>query len=151
VSSGDIELLEALEQQLAALGLDPKNLVFSGFDGSRVKGADDVPRYPYIWAMNDAGWRAAIKYHDPTPADHAEGQHPAACIGVYDKSQLREIYSSSIHQDQELDERIELDDIVLGDTLADLPPERTVSEAIVHVGYPEASPTDALLALAFID
>jgi len=149
-SPGDSEFLEQFLQQLTDNGYDVKTLLFSGFDGTGVKSAQDIPRYPYIFGMNESGWREAIRIHEDNPAEYAEG-FDIPCIGVYEAKQLCEIYSSNIDQEITLEDRVELTDIRLGDALQGLPPGRAVSEAVAHLNFPEGSPTDALLAIVFID
>ena len=149
-SPGDPEFLDQLKQQLADGGFNVEELLFSGFDGTGIKSVQDIPRHPYIFAMNEAGWRGALKIHEHNPAEYAEG-FEVPCIGVYDKNQLCEIYASNIDQEITLEDRVELKDIVLGDALKSMPPSQAVSEAIAHLNYPEGSPTDALLAMVFIE
>lgn len=149
VSPGDTEFLDELLDTLKASGFDPEGLVFSGFDGTEAAKGQPMPKYSYIFAMNEAGWKAAVKDHEENPAEYAEGWD-TPCIGLYDRGQLTHVYSSNIDQ-KDLDERVELTNIKLGDNLADLPPETPVQEAVVHKDYPNASPSDALVGVVFLE
>ena len=149
-SPGDPEFLEQFLQFLRDAGFNVKNLFFSGHDGTGVNSAQDVPRYQYIFGMNEAGWREAIRIRESNPAEYAEG-FDTPCIGVYDAGQLCEVYNSAISQEAESEDRVELEDITLGERLQDLPPDRPVNEAVVHNNFPDGSPTDASVAYVFID
>jgi hypothetical protein len=101
--------------------------------------------------MNEAGWREAIRNKTETPAKYAE-KYTVPCIGVYDINLLREVLcASSDDQEITIEDRFELGDIEFGDALASLPPSRPFCDAVSHINYPNQSPTDALLALVFID
>jgi hypothetical protein len=151
VSSGSDEFLEAFLDELKTNGYETKDLVFSGFDGTDVASGEEVPRHPYIFAMDVAGWRTANRRVVENPATYAEGWK-IPCIGLYDKNQLAEVYYGVTEQDlEDLNSRIELSDISLGRRLNELPPGTVVEEAVAHVNFPDASPTDALVGLVFLD
>lgn len=148
-SSGDAEYLEGLLDKLKNEGFEPQTLVFSGFDGTQVAGGEQLPRYPYIFGMNEAAWRQAIKYREANPAEYAQGwQTP--CIALYDKQQLAQVYSSVMHL-SEIEDRIELSGIDVGEPLSELDPGVPVQEALVHKDYPDGSPSDALVGLVYLD
>ena len=151
ISSGSDEFLDQFLETLRARGLDSETLVFSGFDGSRVSQGEPIPNHPFIYAMDEPGWRASIKGLIENPATYAEGWE-VPCIGVYDKSQLALVYSSDMTQDlDDLNGRIQLSNIQVGYKLDELPAGVKVEEAVVHKDYPNGSPSDALLGLVFLD
>lgn len=95
-SSEDEEYLDQLLETIQAKGFKPDELVFSGFDGKPIVDGQSLPRHQAIYAMNTTGWRQAIKRHENNPAGYADrfiqgGGVP--CIGLYDKSQLVQVYS----------------------------------------------------------
>ncbi|HUA13271.1 MAG TPA: hypothetical protein VL989_02110 [Candidatus Sulfotelmatobacter sp.] len=149
-SATDPELLDQLKKELEEGGVIVSNPLFSGFDGAGIRSARDVPRTDAIFGMNEAGWREAIKLHEPNPFEYAEG-YDVPCIGVYEGNELSEIYASDIDQDSDLSERIQLSDIEIGENLSSMPTNQPVREAVVHRHYPEGSPVDALVALVFVD
>jgi hypothetical protein len=157
-SSSDPEFLDAFLELLRKNNFDPDQLVFSGFEGKDFVRGGEIPKYPYIFAMNEAGWREVRRPGEQNPADYAQGWD-IPCIGLYDKTQLAEIYSSNIElgdqddlddQDDMLESRVKLSDITLGHALADMPTDKPVVEAVAHKDYPNGSPTDALVGLVFI-
>ena len=151
VSSGDIECLKIFLEKIGAWGFEPDDLVFSGFDGASILRGEPIPQHPSIYAMNEAGWRMAIKGLEANPAEYAEGWE-TPCIGLYDKSQLAEVYSADFLNDfDDMDSRVELGNVSISQYLADLGPEVPVEEALVHKNYPEGSPIDALVGLVYID
>lgn len=178
-------------------GLDPANLVFSGFDGKSIAGGEPPARHNAIYVMNEAGWRHAVNSRGDiaNPAEYAERYYESGkpCLGIYDKSQLTAVYdhdapehpenrveippddgaiklggeaiiddepeSGPRHFDQvPIDEyeaeREEFINIIPGDPLAGVPANEPVEIAVIHNTYtqnPNASPTDALVALVFIE
>lgn len=148
LSSGDEDYLDELISAIKASGIDSETLVYSGFDGTDISKGGSVPRHPYIFAMNEAGWRNAIKYRETNPAQYAEGWE-TPCIGLYDKHQLAQAYSYGIKL-EDVNERIELSKIDMGAKLDELP-HGPVEEAVVHKNYPHASPTDALVAIVYLE
>lgn len=149
VSPSDVEFMDQFFSMLRSNGYDPEGLVFSGLDGTKFARGEPVPRYQAIFAMNEAGWKKAIKTHYQNPAQYAEGWE-TPCIGLYDKQQLAQVYSAD-HHIEDVNERFELSGIKLGEALADLPAGEPVEEAVAHRDYPNGSPTDALVGLVFID
>lgn len=149
VSSGSKEFLDGFLETLQAKGFEPENLVFSGFDGALP--AKSEPASEHIFGMNEAGWRGAIKHFVSNPADYAEGWD-TPCIGLYDRTDLAEIYSADFLSDyEEAQDRIKLENIVVGERLADLEPDVPIKEGLVHKDFPEGSPTDALVGLVYLD
>lgn len=149
-STGDAEFLDELLGMLRAKGFDPNSLVFSGFDGTSVARGETIPRHLSIFGMNENGWRKAIKELESNPAEYAEGWD-TPCIGLYDKSQLAEVYSADFLTDYEdTESRIELGNISIGEYLSELGPEAPIEEALVHKDYPEGSPVDALVGLVYL-
>jgi len=149
LSGGDEEFLDQFLDFIGRSGFDPRQLVYSGFDGSSASKGEEVPRYPYVFVMNEAAWRQAITHREENPAEYAEGWD-TPCIGLYDKQQLVHVYSSDIDL-EDIHDRVELGAIERGEQLADIPEGSAVKEAVIHQGYPETSPTDALVGLVFID
>lgn len=151
ISTGNPEFLDELLSMLRGRGFDPDNLVFSGFDGTNLARGEVMPRHPTIFGMNEAGWRKAIKKLDSNPAEYAEGWD-MPCIGLYDRSQLAEVYSADVLNDYEDTEgRIELGNISISEYLSDLRSDVPIQEALVHKDFPEGSPTDALIGLVYLD
>jgi hypothetical protein len=148
-STADPELLDGLLELLRANGLDPAELVFSGFDGTAIKHGEPLPQYDHIHAMNEAAWRKAIENHEENPAEYADGWD-TPCIGLYDIHQLAHVYSSKMNL-ADVNERIQLSDVVLGDPLDDIPPGEPVEEAVVHKNYPESPVTSAVVGLVFLE
>lgn len=149
ISSNSEEFLDAMLELLRAEGFDPDNLIYSGFDGTKAARGEEIPKYEYIFAMNEAGWREAIKKDDSNPAEYADGwQTP--CIGLYDRSQLAHVYSADIDL-EDINDRVELKHIRISNNLADLPLAKPIEEAVVHKNYPDSSPTDALVGLVYLD
>lgn len=149
----DPEFLDALQNLLKVDGLDTSRLVYSGFDGSFIEEHKPCPRGPGTFAMNEAGWREALKAEHQCPAKYAEGWD-APCIGVYDGSLLREVYDADISDyPEDPYKRADIEIKEFGEDLKDLEPGTPVMEIVAHVNYPddpEASPTDALLRLVII-
>lgn len=193
--------MEYLDQLLAFLqqnGLDPADLVFSGFDGKSVAAGEPPARHNAIYVMNESGWRHAVNIHGDiaNPAEYAERYEElgAPCLGLYDKSQLTSIYAhdtpehpanrqnsltddDSIHfegsaimadepdeagvqyfdqvpYNEYITEREEFINIVPGAPLAELPADQPLEIAVIHSTYmrnPDASPTDALVGLVFLE
>lgn len=151
VSSADVEFLDKFLETLKAKGFEPDELVFSGFDGTSTTKGEAIPRHSSIYGMNEAGWRKAIKELDANPAEYAEGWD-TPCIGLYDKSQLAEVYSADLLTDYEdTESRIELGNVSIGEYLSDLGLDVPVQEALVHKDFPGGSPTDALIGLVYLD
>lgn len=148
LSSGDAEFLDELKTFLEANGFDPGDLIYSGFDATEVAKGEPVPRHPFIFAMNEAAWRNAVKYRETNPAGYAEGWE-TPCIGLYDRNQLAQAYAYGIKLEN-IDDRVELSRIELGANLEDLPPD-PIEEAVVHKDYPDRSPTDALVGLVYLE
>lgn len=149
LSSGDSDYLDELIARLSQEGLSSGDLVYSGFDATDYLSGQPMPRHDYIFAMDEKGWREAVKFRAENPAQYAEGWK-TPCIGIYDKSQLAQAYSYNFENAAETEGRIELSDITLGENLSDLPPGTPVEEAVVHKDYPNGSPTDALVGLVFL-
>lgn len=150
VSTKDIEFLDQFNQFLENHGINPDELVFSGFDGTNISGPQDMQHHLTIYVMNQAGWKDAVKYHKENPADIADG-FEVPVIGLYKKSDLSEVISGEIKDTTNTDDRIELDDVKLSNPLNELSSDVPISEAVVHKNYPDSSPTDALVGLIFID
>lgn len=154
ISGHDEEFLDQLLETLAQHGYSPAELVYSGFEGKNLVKGQAIERYPYVFAMNEAGWRSAIKYGEENPAVYAEGWD-VPCIGLYDRHQLAHVYSSDLIDSGDIEElvegRVELTNIKPGELLGRLPPDAPIEEAVVHRNYPEQSPTDALVGLVFIE
>jgi len=151
ISSSDVEFLDEFLKELRQCNLDPDDLVFSGFDGKQAAAGENIPVYPYIFAMNETGWRNALKYRDYNPAQYAE-EWEIPCIGLYDKSQLAEGRSYGLTQDAfDLDGRVELANVHKGADLDSLGPDAPVEEVVVHRNFPNLSPTDALVGLVFVE
>lgn len=149
--SGDEEFLNQLLSFLSARGLEPDQLLFSGFDGTKLKKGEPMPRYNAVFAMNEAGWREALRLRDLNPASYAE-DWDTPCIALYDKGSLAEAYSYDFdNADSEEDTRLEFKNIVVGEALSDVPADKGLEEAFVHKDYPDGSPTDALVGLVFIE
>lgn len=149
VSGSDPEFLDGFIQALKSAGFDPQQLVFSGFDGTQLAQGEPMPRHEAIFVMNESGWRQALKYKETNPAQYAEGWE-TPCIGLYDKNQLVHVYSHGF-KDTPPDDRAMLTDIKFGAPLDQIRPGEPVEEAIVHKAYPDASPTDALVGVVFLD
>lgn len=147
-SSGNEDFLDELIGLLETNGFDRENLVYSGFDGTDLAKGKTLPRHPYIFAMNETGWRNAIKYHETNPAQYAEGWE-TPCIGLYEKNQLAQAYAYGIKLEN-LNDRIELSRIEVGTKFEGMP-IGPIEEAVVHKDYPEASPTDALVGLVYLE
>jgi len=151
ISSSDVEFLEHFLNFLKDKGFKPEDLIFSGFDGTSVAKGESIQRHPIIFGMNEAGWREAIRTLEGNPAEYAESWD-TPCVGIYDKSQLAEVYSSEMLADQEdINSRIEHSEVVLGEYLSDLDPATPFEEALAHKDYPNGSPTDALVGLVYLD
>lgn len=149
-SSSDIEFLEEFLGFIKDKGFNPDKVVFSGFDGTPLVKGEPLPQHPSIYMMNEAAWRNSIKMGISNPAEYADGWE-VPCVGLYEREQLAHVYSSKMHLDDPIEDRIELSDVVLGDLLADQPPEIPIEEAVVHKNYPEGSPTDALIGIVFLE
>jgi hypothetical protein len=76
---------------------------------------------------------------------------------LYEKSQLadaRPRVVDPVDFDEEgfnYNQRIKLDDIEKRENLEDLPADKVIEETVVHKDFPDASPTDALVGLVFLD
>jgi hypothetical protein len=149
ISTADAEFLDKFKQELLGRGLDTNDLIFSGFDGSFIESGEDDPRHSYVFGMNEAGWREALRDDEVNPARYAEN-YAIPCIGIYDKNLLSEAYSYD-HKGDPLEARLELTDIIVGNALRDTEPDEAINGAIVHLDYPEGSPADALVGLVRID
>jgi hypothetical protein len=105
VSTSDPEYLDQLIKTVKAKKLDPDQLVFSGFNGRVLADGGQLPKLNAIYAMNLAGWRDALKaHHDTNPAQYAERWEQAGgvpCIGLIDRTQLREVYSHDVPEHPE--------------------------------------------------
>lgn len=158
-STGDAKFFERLKALLKKHGFNLEDLFYSGFDGTDID--NGIPRYPYIFGMNEPGIIDAIKFGDENPAQFAQ-HFKEWCIGVYDKKGLVEPYSYEV--DQELGcvdeayqdtepylERVKLINIKYGIPLTELDPGQPVAEAVIHKDYPKGSPTDCLLCIVIID
>lgn len=149
-TSGDPEFLDQLLEYLRSSGYDPDNLLFSGIEGKEISGGKDIPRHGGVFAMNQAGWRKALNLKEANPAMYAAKKADVPCIALYDRDQMAHIYNHSIHQEEDgSNAPIEIDDIEIGDALADLPLGDVVEEAVTHRYYPNALPADALVGLVF--
>jgi hypothetical protein len=149
VSSSSEEFLDEFLEALKTRGFKPEDLIFSGFDGALPVQSESAPEH--IFGMNEAGWRGAIKHFVSNPADYAEGWD-TPCIGLYDRTDLAEIYSADFPDDYEdAQSRIKLENIVVGERLADLELDVPIKEGLVHKDFPEGSPTDALVGLVYLD
>lgn len=148
LSSGSEEYFDELMVMLKEAGFDTARLVYSGFDGTDIARGAPLPRHPYIFAMDETGWRKAVKYHESNPAQYAEGWE-TPCLGLYDRDQLAQAYAYGIKLEN-VNDRIELSDIEIGAKLQQ-EPLGPVDEAVVHKDYPDASPSDALVGLVYLD
>lgn len=157
VTEDDAEFFDELCSFLAAKGFDPAALVYSGFDGEPIKQGQEVPSYSYIFAMNAAGWKNALETGQENPAVYAFGVSKVPVLGLYDKNQLADARPHEVkplEYDEEghnYNERIQLDDIEKRENLQDLPADKIIDETVVHKDFPDASPTDALVGLVFLD
>ena len=113
-----------------------------------------MPRYDHIFAKNEAAWLQAIEHNTLNPAQYAEN-YDVPCIGLYDKNQLTEAYdykTDTVEEDADgTVDRTVISGVQIGRWLRDMTPDELISEAVVHVDYPDGSPTDALVALVFIE
>lgn len=150
IATSGQEFLEQLETRLVQAGMDPKDLVYSGIDGSFLQKNEEPHRPKAIFAMNRPGWLEAVRIGEETPADYAKGQ-PVHCIGLFDKRQLQEAYSYEFIEGADPSDPIELENIVPGEKLADMPDDYTVTEVVLHQDYPNASPIDALVGYAIFE
>jgi hypothetical protein len=129
---------------------DTDNLLYSGFDAQELIMGRGIPKYDVIYAMNEAGWRKALKLRTENPASHAFGAKVPA-LGLYDRTQLAEARPHGMVQDLDsYSERIGHSEIEKRESLTDLPADRVIEETVVHKDYPGASPTDALLGIVFL-
>ncbi len=156
ISTDGIEFLEQLIEKLhRETNIDTDAAIYSGLDASHLYEADSSVRRPNaIFAMNETGWVRAIKQHKNTPAFYAlSGDYPR--IAIYDRNLLAHAYSYKMHEDlEDYNAHIIITDIVPGDALADRPQSEVVEEVVIHKDYsqdPDASPTDALLAVVSFD
>lgn len=147
VGPSDPEYLEQFLDFLKQQGIESSDVVFSGFDGINAAVGEEIPRYTHVNVMNEGGWREAIEAKVWTPAKYAEGGH-TPCIAVYDKHLLTSIYSYTSESDGAVDAN-DLESVVAGDRLTDLSPDVPVCGEVIHINYPEGSPTDAIVALVF--
>lgn len=150
VTEDDPEYFDELLQFLKSRGYDTKNLLYCGFDGKDIAKGEPVPKYPFIYAMNEAGWREALRLHSETPTAHAFGGEMPV-LGLYDRTQLADARPHGIDLDEDYSERIEHAEIEKRENLSDLPADKIIDETVVHKDYPDASPTDALLGIVFLD
>ena len=150
-----IEFFEQLVGKLREAGFNPDEIIYSGADASYLFEKDgSVKRPNAIFAMNETGWVRAAKSHETTPAGYADsGDEPR--IALYDRSQLAHAYSYHVDQDEsDYYAPIPITDIVPGDALAGRPSSEVINEVVIHKDYPQnpdASPTDALLGIVFLD
>ena len=157
VTEDDPEFFEELCAFLESKGYKPEDLVYSGFDGEPIKRGKEIPRYPYIFAMNVPGWKHALETGQESPAVYAFGVSKVPVLGLYEKSQLADARPRVIEPvgfDEEgfnYNQRIQLDDIEKRENLADLPDDKVIDETVVHKDFPDGSPTDALVGLVFLD
>ncbi|MBA3757463.1 hypothetical protein H0X09_01195 [Candidatus Saccharibacteria bacterium] len=161
----DPEVLENLKSTLEAAGYDFSKLLFSGYDGSLIKGKSvkEFPTEEAIYAMNEAGWREAITVGEWNPAqyaeDHVSDSMGVACLGVYDKDQLSEVYEQvnfdltedSYQDGLDVSQRSNIKVKKLGDELAAKPDDYLVREAVAHKDWPALTPSDALVAVVFLN
>ena len=102
VEPSDPEFLDALVELIANNGFNPDELVFSGFDGTPLLEGKPLKRNAGIYAMNLTGWRRTLNQPGKNnPAMYA-GEVP--CIGLYDASQLAEVYLPKHHRKDPIDE-----------------------------------------------
>lgn len=154
-SPADATFLDTLKDAIIAHGLEPDQLVFSGFDGTEIKTNKTLPRHHHIFAMDEAGWREAIGRHEQNPAQYAM-DYDTPCIGLYDRSQLAEPYhydASTVaeNEDGTFDDRTEIKNVQMGRLLGSEPLALPVNEAVVHADYPSTLATDALVGLVYIE
>lgn len=148
----EVEQLEALRTALAGAGLEPEQLVYSGFAGPAPDGRPT--RHTHIFAMNEAAWRQASTLDELTPLGYAS-QYDVPCIGVYDKKDLTEVYHYAHTADfttgnSVANERIEIEDVTPGHPLQDWPADEPFNGPVVHATYPEGAPSDALVGLVLV-
>ncbi len=149
IADSGVEFLDQFIARLRAEHLNPDDLIFSGFDGLSISKGEALPRHPSIFGMNEAAWREAARLDDMNPAVYTRGSDKP-CIGLYDRSQLAWAYSYGI-KDGSIDDRMVLNNIVLGENLVELSPDVPVEEAIVHIDYPHRFPDEALVGLVFLE
>lgn len=147
------EFLEQLLQKLREVGFDITNLVFCGVDGALIYSQDGSIEKPNaIFAMNETGWRDAITKGVITPAGYVKKDADVPCIALYDARHLAEPESYKLRQNLEnYWEPVQIYNIVPGDDLAPIIPSDSAQEVIIHEGFPDASPSDVLVGLVFIE
>jgi hypothetical protein len=151
LSDGSEEYLDQFLAVVEQMGLNPKELIFSGFDGTPLKHGWPPSKLPTIFGMNQAGWREASHSHsvELSPAEYAMGQD-APCIGLYDKNLLAEAYTYDFPEEVEDDIRLDLNNVKKGRDLAEIDNEEALEEAFIHKDYPIRTPDDALLGVIFL-
>lgn len=149
VSDGSMEYFEQLSAALEKLGYDPKNLIYSGFDGTPLKHGWPPSKHPTIFGMNHTGWLRAARGTDNNPAEYALNW-PIPCIGLYDRSQLAEAYTYDLPEDLEEDSRLDLANIKRGRNLDEIDTDEALEEAFIHKDYPNKTPDDALLGVIYL-
>jgi hypothetical protein len=149
LSDGSEEYLDQFLTSVEEMGLNPKELIFSGFDGTPLKHGWPPSKHLTIFGMNEAGWRQATKGLDANPAEYASGW-PTPCIGLYDKKLLAEAYTYDFPEEVKDDERLDLNNVKKGRDLSGVNNEEALEEAFIHKDYPVRTPDDALLGVIFL-
>jgi hypothetical protein len=149
LSDGSEEYLDQFLTAVEQMGLNPKELIFSGFDGTPLKHGWPPSKHPTIFGMNEMGWRQAVRGTEANPAEYASGW-PAPCVGLYDKNLLAEAYTYDFPEEVEEDVRLDLSNVKMGRNLAEIDTEEALEEAFIHKDYPAKSPADALLGVIFL-
>lgn len=146
IDTSDIEFLDQLKNFLCAKGIDTEGLVYSGNDAAVFLDENDRPQA--IHAMNEAGWREAVRIGEPNPAMFTERESITPAIGIYDGTQIRQVYSYKLHEHGGTTE-VEVESV--GEPLTELGADRPVTEVVAHVDYPQRSPADALLGVVLLE
>jgi hypothetical protein len=157
VTEDDPEFFDELRALLEVKGYKPDELLYSGFDGEPILNGRDVPRYDFIFAMNTAGWREALRTGQENPAVYAFGVSKNPVLGLYDQDLLALARPHDAEpvdfnaEDFNYNDRLKFAAIDKWDDISDLPESTVIEETVVHKNYPDSSPTDALVGLVFLD
>jgi hypothetical protein len=112
-----------------AIGLFDKNQLAEAYSHESM---DVPPNLVGTHSSNDLSFQGApIKFDQAEPGYESEGN--------------AESY------EELMDERIEFKNVEMGEHLAAMPPDRPVTEGVVHINYPDGSPIDALLGVVFLE
>jgi hypothetical protein len=156
VSDTGIEFYEQFVAMLKANGFNTDTLLYCGIDAKQLLGEDGsvIPSDLGIFAMNETGWLGAIRAHDSTPAlysDKEGGKDP--CIALYDRSQLAHAkdYDVAMKDAEDYDSPVKPTNIVPGKKLEDSPLDERVDELVIHRDFPNAHPSDALVAVVHLE